>query len=376
MYPEMNAHDQRRGNVQPALIKLLDEAVALTKQQYPELISANIMSGGTMPVDIWAQIVDILDRSLKSQISDQKLIRESVASKLKDIGIYVDSASEKIFNKQIKTLLERDRGKIHDSNHSMGFGCDVWLKRSLPGGKTGYVCLYDPKDEKDFFILRYFVDCCFKLGASSIGAGIFYMHYPGLAKYNKRKQYPNYKSGLSQHHNKFILGPDNVPIFIKVNSKGKPVDSRNAIHVDISQYNQYVGEIVNNENFSQIALYVQNYKKIRDRFRGVAARQEGRYFELQELKQSSVKSLKNKIISRTHHPGRNSIWGSSTGESSAETWLRSLIGRKINTNKAYNFEQINKQNYSDVIFEAFKIEAKPHGKEKDYNYVQESQIKK
>lgn len=374
LYPVFNPYQQRRGNVQPALIALLDQAVALTQKEYPELLSANIMSGGTMPIDIWSSIVNILDNSLKSVLSDQRLIRESVANRLKEINIYVDSNNQEKFNEQINTLLYRERGNIHDSNHSLGFGCDVWLKRSLPGGKTGYVCLYDPKDEKDFLILRYFVDCCFKLGASSVGAGIFYMQFPGLAKYNKRTQYTKYKNGLAQYHNKFILGSNNVPIFKKLNSKGQPIDSRNAIHIDISQYNHYVNEITHHDNFNQIALYVQNYKKIKNRFRGVGARQEGKYFELEELKKGSPEKLKSDIISRTNHPGRRSIWGSTTRQSSAETWLRTLINRKANTKKAYNFEQINSQNYNDVIFEAFKIEAKPHGDEKEFNYVQESQI--
>ena len=377
LYPAFNPYQQRRGNVQPALISLLDQAVSLTQKEYPELLSANIMSGGTMPIDVWASVVNVLNSSLKDTLSDRRLIRDHVASRLKDIGIYVDSTSQKKFVEQINTLLYRERGAIHDSNHSLGFGCDVWLKRSLPGGKTGYVCLYDPKDEKDFLILRYFVDCCFKLGASSVGAGIFYMQFPGLAKYNKRTQYTKYKNGLAQYHNKFILGSNNVPIFKKLNSKGQPIDSRNAIHIDISQYNHYVGEIAHSDNFNQIALYVQNYKKIRHKFLntgGVITGQDGDFFNLDDLKKESSQKLKSDIISRTHHPGRKSIWGSTTGQASAETWLRTLINRKANTKKAYNFEQINSQNYSDVIFEAFKIEAKPHGDEKEFNYVQESQI--
>jgi hypothetical protein len=340
------------------------------------------MSGSSMPIDLWASIIELIDVYAKSITADQKFIRSSVVDQLKNINIHVDNSSREKFNDSIKTLIKRDKGGVLDSNHSLGFGCDVFLKRSLSNGKTGYACLYEPHDDKDFEIIRYFTDCCFKLGASSVGAGIFYMDYPSLKKYYYNTKEPKYKQGLKNFNGRNILR-DKVPLR-NSDKHGK----RNALHVDISQFNNQVHSIIENEQFGKIARYVQEYENIKNQmlghgrtFKGVAARQEGRFFKLKELQKGSVSKYKGKIISRTSHPGRKSVWGRDGKSRYAESWLLSLANRKASASKAYNIKQITSENYTNIVFEAFKDKThrkadKKHGNEEWWNYVEEKDILK
>ena len=105
-------------------------------------------------------------------------------------------------------------------------------------------------------------------------------------------------------HGKFILDSNNVPIRRKDSST-----KRNAIHVDISQYNTYASQIIaKSPNFDKIAQYVQNYKNIRERIVDekyiIKGKSDKSAVELEKLKSESSSKFRNAIARRTSHPGR------------------------------------------------------------------------
>lgn len=363
---------QRRGNIQPRLIKILDEAFKLTKNKFPELLHVEVMSGGTMPIDIWANIMEILSKNLTFAKRKSENERKRVASLLESMNIFVNANSDKTYTKDITTLIKRDRGGIHDTNHSLGFGCDVYLKRSTASG-TKYVCLYEPNDEKDFLIVRYFIDCCFKLGVSSAGAGMYYMHYPDIEKYRAKSKEIKYKKGLKQYDGKYILDENNIPL-------RRPGKKRNAIHLDISQMNTY-GQAITGADpnyFNKIALYVQNYNSIKSQFASNHfnnRKDDPNYFYLEELKEKSASTLKGKIKSRTTPTSRKTVWGRDGKSRFADEWLLNLAGKKSTANEAHKVKEINSTNSAKIALDQFKDMTKKHGKTEDYNYVQISQIK-
>lgn len=329
-----NAFIARRGNVQPKLLALINKAVEQTKEQYSSLLNAQIMSGSTMPPDLWVEVVDLVRQYRDTQN------KEYAVSLFKNAGFY--HVNNKNINETIKSLLERG-GSGPDTNHSLGFAADVFLERQYSDGTKKLICLYDPHDDEDFKIVKFFIDRCFKLGVNNIGAGRFYMDYPKYAKYEAKKTHPKYKY-IKEHNGKFIIDENNVPL--RVVSEKSP--KANAIHIDIVSQNPVLDAIIekgNEDKYNKIVKYLSRYSEI-----------------VKNKKLSKDETLKTeiRIMQSIKYKAKQSrgVWGEDKTTKTAEAWLLELKKEGSGSNAKGKYKEsteITKENTKTVGFELFKL---------------------
>ena len=239
------SYKSRHNNIQPRLLSLIYNAFLATKQQFSIVTSIEITSGGEPPFPAWAQA--ILDNNNPKGYSD----------------------------KRRKTM-----------RHDLGFSGDIMLKRKIDtedGIREVNLCLWEPHDDNDFLIAKYFIEQCKKLGAGGIGAGRAYMDYPDDK------------------------------------SKATVFNKSNGIHVDIAYLNTSLDSYAEGD---AVGWFIAGRAK---------------------LGNNSVNTLEDvkKLIKTTRK--KNSVWGESDAFDSSETWLRSIFGYKANTDAKYNVSEIIRQ---------------------------------
>jgi len=381
-----NALIKRRGNIQPKLISLLNEAFNITQKSYPSLSKVEIYSGGSLPITLWGKIVDIIlnynsDARIKN--SNYKFLAMSIN---RSLSLGLEENDGKLAFKQIKSLLRRNNDKL-DSNHSFGFGCDIKLKRKLSDGKEKYICLWQPNDNEDFIILKYFIKACFDLGASSVGAGLNYMSYPDPVKYDiadglvigsdktgKKIKRKGIKLNVQGAHKKYVLDENNLLI----RKNGSP---SNGIHVDIvTESIMYIDDIAV-DDMQKFSNYIKDAKKLRQRFsRGLIFGNESKKY-LEEIKNSSDNKnnyLSKAIKGKTSNPNSRSVWGQSSTAASSESWLKEIIGKK-GYGKEFKVDEITTANANEKSLELFKKkhdEVDKHGNVTDESVVSIATITK
>lgn len=266
----------RRGNVQPRLLKLIEEATIMLKRKFKIVASVIINSRGSMDIPTCVEIAAI---NASSESKEKK-----IASIKKLIpGLDID---EKNYNKHIRILAGRYNNGL-DANHSGGYGVDVRIQLKTDDSSIKYMCLWKSSSNKDFEIASYFTRICKELGASGIGAGMFYADYPSLLQYNSKKPPLGLKAGLN--YNKYYIIENGEYI----RGKGHHM---NEIHIDILKDNVALSNYLGKKTLSQ-ADFFGNVK----------------------INQAAVKSnLKRKLRG----------WGADLTSKSIESWLTSSIGVK------------------------------------------------
>lgn len=364
-----NALIKRRGNIQPKLVSLLNEAFNITQKSYPSLSKVEIYSGGSLPITLWGKIVDIIlnyNGELKFKDLNYKFLAGNINTSL-NLGL--EENDGKLAFKQIKSLLRRNNDKL-DSNHSFGFGCDIKLKRKLSDGKEKYICLWQPNDNEDFIILKYFIKACFDLGASSVGAGLNYMSYPDPVKYDiadglvigtdkkgKKIKRKNIELNVQSAHKKYVLDENNLLI----RKNGSP---SNGIHVDIVKKSINYLEDIDDDDMEKFSNYIVDAKEIRQSFSNGLIYIEKEKNEFKNNK-SNNDYLSKAIKSKTSNPTAKTVWGQSSTAASSESWLKEIIVRS-DVAKGFELSEITTENASERTIDLFK---KKHDKVDDHGSV-------
>ena len=356
-----NALIKRRGNIQPKLVSLLNEAFNITQKSYPSLSKVEIYSGGSLPITLWGKIVDIIlnyKSNIKFKGMNYTFIAQEINSSL-NLGLDTNSDGKLAF-KQIKSLLRRNNDKL-DSNHSFGFGCDIKLKRKLSDGKEKYICLWQPNDNEDFIILKYFIKACFDLGASSVGAGLNYMSYPDPVKYDiadglvigsdkngKKIKRKGIKLNVQGANKKYVL--DENDLLIRKN--GSP---SNGIHVDIvTESIMYFDDIA--DDMQKFSNYIKDANKIREGFRLGLIYNKSKKDEFKTINNNNNNKntyLSNAIKNKTSNPSSKTVWGQSSTAGSSESWLKEIIGRS-NVSKGFELSEITTENAGKRTVDLFR----------------------
>ena len=361
-----DAYQARRGNVQPKLLKIIESAYTLTKKVHPRLDAVHITSTSSCPVELWVEAADL--------INTHHTNRKNLVEKLNKLGFYnVNNSQEfKEYSKNIYNIIERSSENVQDLNHNLGFAVDLYLTINDPNAKKPRrICIYEPKEDLEFKIFKYFIEMCFKLGANSIGAGMYYMDYPHYETYNKKTGNDGkYKKDLN-HHKKIIVDDNLIPI----RRKGTKY---NAIHVDIIGYNDEVknlkeiadtGELKAKRIAEYVTMFKNSNRKARDikkkLMKGNLTSRLGkdfnkitddkivsvnkRHVELfkgfitndDDLESTSVENSKlgelKEILSRKgYSKSYHMVWGSSGSQKSADTWLFKAADRTRPTSRGFS----------------------------------------
>jgi hypothetical protein len=372
-----NALIKRRGNIQPKLVSLLNEAFNITQKSYPSLSKVEIYSGGSLPITLWGKIVDIIvnidNDDLKWSKGDYSNLADEINTQL---GFRLDDG--KLAYEQIKSLLRRNNDKL-DSNHSFGFGCDIKLKRKLSDSKEKYICLWQPNDNEDFIILKYFIKACFDLGASSVGAGLNYMSYPDPVKYDladglvigsdkigKKIKRKGIKLNVQGAHKKYVL--DENDLLIRKN--GSP---SNGIHVDIVTESIMYFNDITDDDMKKFSNYIKDAEKIRESFRlGLIYNKKAKDRFKSINNSNAVKNnyLSKAINNKTSNPSSRTVWGQSETAASSESWLKEIIGRS-NVEKGFELSEITTDNASKRTIDLFR---KKHDKVDEHGNVTDGSV--
>ena len=147
------------------------------------------------------------------------------------------------------------------------------------------MCLWKSSSDKDFKIAAYFTRICKELGASGIGAGMFYADYPNLIRYNSNNPPLDLEPGLQGYNNYYIKQNGEY-----IRGKGHPM---NEIHIDILKDNL------------ALSKYLDKTLLETDFLGSV------------KIRQNAVKSnLKRKLRG----------WGADDTSNTIESWLTNAIG--------------------------------------------------
>ena len=229
-YGKSISYHSRCNNIQPRLLHIIYKAFLDTKNKFPMITDIIITSGGDPPMWKWAET--------------------------KKTGENPKGYSKK----RRKTM-----------RHDLGFAGDVMLKRTIStdrGLKKVHVCIWQPHDDNDFLIFKFFIEKCRQYGARGIGAGRGYMDYPSSDR---------------------------------AKAKASITERSNGIHVDIAHLNPTFDDYLENKKLVEFGL----------RSLGVS----------QSKLQSYPVEKRIKTFSR-----KNDFWGEDDTSASAETWLRTIFG--------------------------------------------------
>lgn len=354
----------RRSNIQPKLIKIINEAVEITKAKYPDLLSAEILSMSSPSANLSAKVYILSKAGNTAEIITQKLNSTGFN------GI-------KLNDNDIKDIVSGFNKKGSDNNHANGLAADVFLKRKVENGSTKYVCLYEPNDDKDFEIVNTFLTVCKHLGASGLGAGMYYMDYPEFLTHKTKKYVQKLLNGNKSQKR---LGNNIKDLYeqlnieyanessdgkIIVSSTGIPIRSsktnhKNAFHVDIlSDIYSFFEDSSLDETISNIDVISDKYKK-----------------SLTNDAKSKIASFKKDVNAykeyksnkRASLPSKSRVWGENYRSETADKWLKDIVSNSTASNPAFNIEEITTKNFEEYSKKQFEA-GHPASKDKQGNIV-------
>ena len=360
-YDNYDAWIDRRSNIQPRLLKIIEKSFELTREDFPELEKVMITSSGSLPINIWYEIAELTMTNINYI---DTTLSEELKSRYK-LNLLGDK-DKKL--KRILRILDRSHGL--DLNHALGYAADFYLVRVVNGIERN-ICLYDPHDNDDFKITKLFLEYCFKLGANNIGAGIDYMAYPRPHRYGITTKKIRTIKSVDKDTNKFIgrIVLDEKGIPLRQNGK-----SRNCFHVDIiNQSKAYNKEnlIVSYSDADEngIPKIVQaSFEESLDLLARDLFFSEKIVKDIKNKKESSIsldaetsKSLerftKRFKLSTTKFkvfkPDRKGVWGNRSISLTADTWLLDIAGKTKNTG-VYDVESITKENVNEILSKQIK----------------------
>lgn len=339
---KINPYDGRRGNVQPKLLWILSKALEITQKTYPSLKRVIIMSSSIVPIDISVYVYYLK----KNQNNDLNQIKQKVNLVYPGLG---EALTEETINQIIDSFISKGA----DMNHALGFGADVFLKRTDTEGKEKFVCLWQPNDNDDFNIVKAFLQSCLDLGATGAGAGIYYMNYPEFVKHLTQKTInkvsknkviaKKFKAEYDEIYKKYniepaVSGSSTINKFI-IDNDGLPIrrlgDPKNAFHIQIfgMDYSYYESA------FEKLNIDID---------------------KIDEINKKS-KNEKNLITLRQRIKAKSKVrfvWGESYGWETADKWLKDLVGNKRTSNVTKSFdkvEEITKENVKEISKEQFEV---------------------
>jgi hypothetical protein len=264
----------RRGNVQPRLLKLIEEATIMLKRKFKIVEKVIINSSSSMDIPTCVEIAAI---NASNESNEEKIV--SIKKLIPGLDI-----NKKNYKKRIKILAGRYNNGL-DANHSGGYGVDVRIKLKTDDKSAKFMCLWKSSSDKDFKIAAYFTRICKELGASGIGAGMFYADYPNLIRYNSNNPPLDLEPGLQGYNNYYIKQNGEY-----IRGKGHPM---NEIHIDILKDNL------------ALSKYLDKTLLETDFLGSV------------KIRQNAVKSnLKRKLRG----------WGADDTSNTIESWLTNAIG--------------------------------------------------
>lgn len=359
-------YGSRRGNLQPKLLKLIENAFVLTSKKYSDLTGVEIYSTSSLPLDKWLNLVEIVNTKSKNK---DDLVRALNDEGYKHIN---KNMSMIVIQKNIKNLIQRIEG-VRDSNHGMGFAADIRLKRG-----NNLVCLYSPHDDKDFEIAQFFIKTCFDLGANSVGAGMYYMDAPKYKKYYGYKGLEGEPSVVKNlNYNGRVVVDDN---FVPIRKKGKKY---NGIHVDIVYNNRQFFKDFNpdgNDNTpkekSRLRYAIgKNYKEIIKiftnkfdrRFGEIEGSKKDKLFVDVDINNSEYTEFMKKVKQKDRKESSKLVWGSTSYRNSSDKWLLDAANISVSSQKSLSTEatELTKQKIEENKLEARQFIYKEFIKDKN-----------